>query len=286
MKKLDAKSWIIIGASVVIMGGVVGLSYYNYKKAESEAQLMVEHNYAEQTVSSVEESTISSETTTNPNVDPMLSEYLSTFDNSYIDPEYAAQVDGDADFEVDRDPNSGDNIDTSVLYFNIVEDANYDNSLIDMDTISIDGHVVDFPSTYEEITNTFGELHSLENQDYLPTDTVSGEIIVGYNATTGVGRVDFIFTTDGETKLLSDCRCIGVQLSTFNYDEEAQNMTISLPGNVHFGDSYEEARDKFPLLYDEHNSTNGDWFIRIEDQGITYNLFGQGQMNMALITFE
>ena len=280
MKKLDAKSWIIIGTSAAIMAGVVGLSYYNLKKAEADVKTVEDHNYANQSTV-VTEATQPSETT-NPYVDPMISEYLSTFDNTAIDPEYEAQVDGDYQVEYRGD---GEDVDDT-LYFNIVEDTNYDNSLIDMDTISIDGHIIDFPSTYATITNTFGELHSAQFEDYLPTDIVSGEIIVGCEGTTGVGRIDFVFTSDGESKQLSECRCIGVQLSTFNYDSEAQNMTISLPGNVHFGDVYDDVRSKFPVLYDESNSSGGQWCLVFEDQGISYTLFGGSEMNMAMISFE
>ena len=274
-KKLTAKSWIIIGVTFVVMGSIAGYSVYSLKKAETEAQIVESHNYATQATVTTESSTYNNTTTseeTEPsysfNMDPAVSSWLEAPEPDYSfedEPRYH-DVDEAAGFDYSVD-----------LIFNGKEDANSENYLIDIDTISIDGHLIDLPATYNDIARYYT---FVEAETYTPETEINGAVILTAKATTGVGEIKFTFSSEGTAKPLSQCICKELLVSSYNYYYEPDgkpmqyNMTMSLVGNIKFGETYEDIQRKMPYTVDRSTADGKKWSLYFEKDGIEYSFTG------------
>lgn len=272
-KKLDKKSWIVIGATFVIMAGIAGYSIYNLKKAKEEAELIDEHYYAQQstvTTPTSTEATTTQETTEIISTDPYLADWIARakedIKNGNIDPEDPNSTADDHEANHDQ-----------YIVFNVKEDANSENSLIDLDTVSIDGHIIDLPSTYTDVAKYF----KFNDPDYTPDTMIDYGATLLVQATTGIGEIRFTFYCGDSPKPLKDCELREIQISSYNYDSSQYNMTMSMPGNIKFGDTYEDINKKMIIVHDEYSSSDIYWTNIFEKDGMYYAFFGA---NNGLVT--
>lgn len=165
--------------------------------------------------------------------------------------------------------------------FNVKDDVNANNPNIKnynsesgKGTISIDGKLVTFPCTYDELASIFKLYTAIENPIYtssatdasstdahvsqaiidepyiVESDTIkdsysSSEQYLFAYPETGVGEIRFKFISKTNDKqLLKNLICIGTELTAFDL-ENNELFTISLSDNIHFGSTAEEIRDAY-----------------------------------------
>ena len=282
-KKLNAKSWIIIGATTIIMGSIAGYSLYSLNKVQKEQEIVASHNYAIQETSATTRSTWESgestyddtdptETSYQFNMDPAVSSWLEETEDPSIVDDFNKNYDARTH---DQDKAAG--FDYSVdLIFTGEDDKNFNNTLIDLDTISIDGQIIDLPSTYADLAKYF----TFNEKEYTADSIIENGTSLTVTPKTGVGEITFFFESNGATPL-KNCVCRSVQISSYNYYYEPDgkpmehNMTMSLVSNIKFGETYEDIKLKMPIAPDNtYADTNKKWTIYYEYNGIKYNFTG------------
>ncbi len=293
MNKLGKKSWIIIISTLLITGTVVGITIYKTKQAaEENGANIFNPNQSQPYATNPTFTTESSETTSSENNGG------STLDSDTLDTLYNTIVDWD-DSWADEDPNvvNPSDYDRGVeedltLYFNIREDANSGSALIDYDSISIDDKFIDLPISYDEVVSKFGELtpYNVNSDVWGPDDIVTNfaTMCTTYdNISTGTGSIIFTFDTgDADSKPLRECTCKSIIISSRNYEENANNMAIAVPGNVQWGNTYDEVLLNFNAAPNRHDATDDTFYATFEvEGGITYTFSGE-QHKLTSITIN
>ena len=295
MNKLGKKSWIIIISTLLIAGTVVGITIYKTKQAADENGAdILNLNQTQPYATNPTFTTESSETTPSEN-----NNNGSTLDSDTLDTLHNTIVDWDDDW-ADEDPNvvnpsdydRGADEEDQTLYFNIREDANIGSALIDYDSISINGEFIDLPISYDEVVNKFGELspYSVNSDVWGPDDIVTRftTMCIYYDDTVnGVGSIIFTFDTgDTDSKPLRECTCKSIIISSRNYDESAHNMTIAIPGNVQWGNTYDDVVLNFNAAPNRHDASDGTFYATFEvEGGIAYTFRGE-QHQLTSITID
>ncbi len=133
------------------------------------------------------------------------------------------------------------------MTFNTTVDANA-SYILDMNAISMDGHIIAFPCDFNYLRDIFGELYLVEypsSNSVLTGDEEGTYIDATFNPTTGYGVVTFKFKSPNDTTCkLTDMICYGFEaFGGNNYNDPV--MTIALPNNIMFGSSISEIRDYF-----------------------------------------
>ena len=281
-KKEVRTAWIVAIIICVIVIGLVIYSFISLKKKQDDVEIIESHNYAINT-----EATLETEET-EPSIEETL-DPLATADNPDLVAYYNNLMSGEQeelpdDYWETSDPREANEV---VYIYNVVDDEFADNPNIDVDTLAIDGHIMDFPANYNDIVETFGSLYSLD-----PTISFSEDMIIDNNirlsadATTGVGTITFTFSCEGEPKPVTQCVCTRVQVaSMLTAEDESNNMTMSLPGNVRFGDTYQDIMDKFPYVPVEHDMTGDTFSIIYNVDGYSIYFFGMNN-GLSQVIFE
>ena len=273
-KFFSASSISIIVITLIVVGIVVFKYYQEYQKVMSAQEDI--HNYATNTTTTTEES--SSETSITSSMSPEQSAIISKYRERNTDD---ADRWADEDYNPDEDKTANNDPeekeDLKDVYFKIVNDKNANNPSIDIDTISIDGHIIDFPASYEYLKGIFGEFtFEDQDEDFNENSTVEDEIYASVEAKTGYGTIIFTFSSEGKPKPLNKCNCIEVQITSINTNPNKQNMTISLPGNVKFGDTYSYIDENFPYRLEVSTYTNHSFMLSGETStGATVLLTGE-----------
>ena len=150
--------------------------------------------------------------------------------------------------------------------YNVQDDINAD--IIDsMQTISIDGKLLDMPCTYSELAEQF-ELFIEEPNKYgstiiKPVETDEYyKITLNTTPTTGKGVISFEFKTtlDGPQPL-KDMKISKIFLDGGSLNNE-ELFTFSLPNNIHFGSTFkdvtgkENTENKPNIRYTDSNPNN------------------------------
>ena len=256
--KFFSKSSISIILITFILCGLVFFKYYRDMKKAVALQEEERHNYATTTTTTEESTESTVETTMTPEQSAIMSKYEER-DTDNQDDWADEDYDPDSDKKADSDEESDQ--DLKHIYFNIENDKNYKSQLLDIDTISIDGHIIDFPASYKYLKDIFGEFtFEDQDEDFNENSTVENEIYASVEAKTGYGTIIFTFSSEGTPKPLNKCNCIEIQLSSINTKKDTKNMTIALPGNVKFGDTYEYLKENFPYTI-EIDESSGSFFM-------------------------
>ncbi len=175
------------------------------------------------------------------------------------------------------------------MYFTVDEDKNKDNKDISYNTISIDGKIVTFPCSYEDIKNIFGTLYvnygkqtiEVNESDYTDITSLECEVI----PTTGQGLISFKFISDKATDL-KNCKCTEVSLCSTSYDENDQLYTISLLGNLHWGSTKDDIYSVYGKVPEEYHTTStNDYQIYYKIDKNEYYFYGDKD-RLYQVTFK
>ena len=283
-KMLNKDSILTIVATLVLALLIIGVAYLRTKKTIDDNNKVIEHNYAVNTTTT--ESSEEDETTKDygKNND-LMDRYLkgTTVDEPYPDDYWEVQNEsGKANEDEEH---------LTQLYFNITNDKYYNHHLLDIDTLAIDGNLVDFPNTYEYLKKMFGEFtfdYQTYGENFNENSIVEDEVEVTVEGKTGIGEIVLTFSCEGTPKALKDCKCSEVQLTSFNYYSDKKNMTIALPGNVKFGDNYETITNNFPFIGELISSTDNSFTIEYStSQGYKVYLIGDmGGLTQVIIKYK
>lgn len=151
------------------------------------------------------------------------------------------------------------------MYYNVTDDPNM-NSVLDMNTVSIDGKMVAFPCDYEYLVEKFGSFYTESTGKYIiKTDidetTRATSIDVKTEPTSGEGSIIFKFrSSDGTEKPITELTCIGFTLQAgSNYNEKL--MTCALPNWISFGSSPDQIQEYFTEIPKNDSFVKSDSFM-------------------------
>ena len=172
--------------------------------------------------------------------------------------------------------------------YNVDEDINANNAEITNSNISIDGKMINFPCSYNDIKKLFGKLYvelpkdQLEEVDESQLQSISN-IQLRAIPETGTGIISFSFYSDNKTSI-DKCICNEISVSG-NTTEDTKLMTVALPGNIKFGSTADDIIKQFGKVYDEYNNDdNGGFSILYKPDG-TYNEYYFNGSNYGLDQF-
>lgn len=161
------------------------------------------------------------------------------------------------------------------MYYNVQQDKNA-FLVVDMNTVSIDGQLMAFPSDYNYVSEKFSDLYTVEVQKYTQHIPVTGEEVgesfeVHSTPTTGSGDIVFLFksNTDSQCKL-SEMKCYGFQLQGGNNTKDLV-FTMALPNLITFGSSYDAIIDEFGTDGKAHKQNKAaNYMIIYDSKDTTY----------------
>ena len=174
--------------------------------------------------------------------------------------------------KTDKESNIAEPLD---MFYNVQQDPNA-LLVVDMNTVSIDGKLMAFPSDYKYVSEKFNNLYTIEVQKYTKQIPVTGEEVgesfeVHTTPTTGSGDIVFLFksNTDGQCKL-SEMKCYGFQLQGGNNTKDPV-FTMALPHLITFGSSYDAIIDEFGIEGKEHTQDkDANYMIIYDSKDTTY----------------
>lgn len=188
----------------------------------------------------------------------------------------AAQDNNSSEVSIDSEEESSTEVTTvapvklehSTFNYNVDTDPNADK-VTSIDIISIDGHLVSFPSNYATISKEF-DLYIVEPGKYEDDQVKPNEentytnLELQATPKSGKGTIKFTFSAPGEEEVkLSEMKCIGVTLHGTSSKNE-KLMTIALPNGVKFGSTYLEITDSMPYNITSHEMSEDEqsWTIK------------------------
>ena len=287
IRKLNKRDWLIIALTFVVMASITGYAYYRLQKTREEVSTRPQTTGTSVTSPTFDEPT---------NTDITVSSGEST--TNVIDWADSLSEDQLASYEegVDYDPvddNQTNPYLTDTYIYDVVDDVNANNEHIDADTFSIDGVIVDFPLNFNTLEELFSDknihLPMIHYEGYIGDVIVNDQVEVCITPASGEGIVSFMFSpVDGNPTELKNCTCKFVSLASYMLQsQQTHNMTISLEGNVRFGDTYDTVKDKFP--HEAYSYSDGDesFSIYYDTDQATYLFLGSaGGLAQVIIEFK
>lgn len=136
--------------------------------------------------------------------------------------------------------------------YNTTKDKNADSKELSNRTISINGHLITFPTDYKTIANLF-KLNPTKTSRELgtPTDATQISTTVDYYAEQeNVGIIQFYFTPT-EDNLLQNAICDKVVISGISETNEPLT-SMALKGGITFGSSKRDIIDVYGTIYSKN----------------------------------
>lgn len=165
------------------------------------------------------------------------------------------------------------------MQYNVVPDERA-SVVQNINTIAIDGKLIEFPSDYNTITSTFGELslesyNDLDMSEPVTGDSIGTSFTLVATPTTGDGIIKFTFSsTNGSSTALSEMTCTGFTIQGGNY-ENSKVMTCALPGNIFFGASIDDIKKAFGTNFTSKSNVSKDsWMLFYELDNVNLQFAG------------
>lgn len=115
-------------------------------------------------------------------------------------------------------------------------DINEGNKELTNTNISIDGKILSYPATIDQVINTFGTLTDYDENELSTTNYSIDSMYYVKNIDSGYGRIGFKFDNDGNTSYIT---CSGEA-----YNGET-SMTVALPTKIRFGSTIEQVEEAY-----------------------------------------
>lgn len=173
-------------------------------------------------------------------------------------------------------------IEHRVYSYNVDEDPKA-KDVEKFDKISIDGKLMSFPCTYDDVKKNFNFLYEIVSnryvQDKLELDPEMEAFNVEAHADgeSGLGKITFYFkSADDNGSKLKDMICYKVAINAETFNNE-KLMTLGLPHNITFGSSYEDIFELYQTYKIDSNMSDDEtgWTYKIKtDDGIYVSFIG------------
>lgn len=177
--------------------------------------------------------------------------------------------------------------------FNTNEDENADK-VENINTISIDGIMMTFPCSYDEVAKNFGlyQIYSnryVQSEVEVDTETEARTIDLSAHPSSGYGNISFSFRPkEGDTAKLKDMECYKVFIDSSATNNE-KLMKLSLPNGITFGSSLEDITSMYSAYKVGYtaNDDESDWSYSIKlDDGTYVSFIGvEDKLNSVSISY-